>query len=124
MEWKLEERISEFEKTSIESTLAIHKFGYKANNESFKIFCEKLADFETMLEVAEETFPALRENIDSIKKSKLITLKKHTKLTDEATKHEEKAGELKNEASNISTVIEDQKKQKIKSKGLKRLLGM
>jgi len=124
MKWKVEERISEFEKTSIESTLAIHKFGYKADNESFKKLCESLSDFETMLEVAEETFPALRENMDAIKKAKMIVLKKHTTLSDEASKHEIKADNLKKQASNISTVIEYQKKQKIKSKGLKSLFGL
>lgn len=123
LKWTPEQRLSTLEKTSIECSLAVHKFGNDANEAHFNKFAESLSDFETMLEVAEETFPSLRFKMDEIKKQKLTVLKKQTLLKNEAKKHEEKAEQFKEKASNISTVIEKQQEATIKSKGLLRLLG-
>lgn len=122
--WKIEERISEFEKTAIEASLSIHKFGYKADNLSFQNLCEILSDNEIMLEVAEESFPNLRNNIDAIKRSKLLSLKKHTAIIDESQQLEVKANQLKEQASNLTKVIDQQKAAQIKSKKLFRLFNI
>lgn len=124
MKWTPEERISELEKAAIEVSLSVHKMGDNATAESFKKFTESISDFETMLETAELTFPTLRARIDTIKKAKLTTLKKHTVFTDEAEKHKSKADIANEKASKIKTVIESQQNQKVKSKGLLGLLGI
>lgn len=124
MKWSVEQRLSELEKASIETTLSIHKFGNQANDDNFKKMCEAFSDLETMLEVAEETFPAFRMKMDDIKKAKLTVLKKQTALTSQAQKHEAKADKKKEEALNVSKIIEKQVTDASNSKGLRKLLNM
>lgn len=80
LKWSVERRLSTLQQGSIETSLAVLKFGNEASEDNYKQLAEKLSDFETMLEVAEETFPALRADMDRIKKEKLITLKMQTKI--------------------------------------------
>ncbi len=110
LKWTPEQRLSSLEQISIETSLAAHKFGTKPDEERFNKLCESISDLETMIEVAEESFPKLRETADKIMKSKLVTLKKQTVLKNAAKKHEEKAVEKKKEALNLAKVIEGQKK--------------
>jgi hypothetical protein len=120
LKWSVERRLSTLEKTSIESTLAIHKFGNDASEINFNKLCESLSDFETMLEVAEETFPALRGKMDMIKKQKLTVLKKQGT----ANKLEEQAKKIKENALKLPEIIKEQEEQAKNSKGLKRLLNL
>ena len=124
LKWTVERRLSELEGSSIESSLAVHKFGNDANNVNFNKLAESLSDLETMLEVAELSFPHLRFKIDKIKKQKLTVLKKQTTISNEADKLEGKIVKLKTKASSLTSVIDKQKSEPIKSKGLKGLLGM
>ncbi|MGD2113404.1 MAG: hypothetical protein PVG07_00015 [Acidobacteriota bacterium] len=117
LKWSVEQRLSELERCSIDSTLAIHKFGNKADDDTFKKLCEAFSDYETMIEVAEETFPALRAEMDKIKKAKLTVLKKQG----QANKHQEKADQIKEEALNLGKIIEKQETDTKKSKGLRSL---
>lgn len=119
LKWTVEQRLSELERCSIDSTLAIHKFGNKADDDTFKKLCEMLSNYETMIEVAEETFPALRAEMDKIKKAKLTVLKKQG----QATKYEDKAKKIKEDALNLGKIIEKQKTEEGNSKGLRKLLG-
>lgn len=117
LKWTVEQRLSEFERTSIDVTLAIHKFGNKANDETFDKLAESLADFETMLETAEETFPSLRAKMDKIIKAKLTVLKKQG----QANGFKEKAKKIEEDALNVKNIVEKQQTEVKKSKGLKKL---
>ena len=121
LKWKVEQRLSTLQKTAIESSLAIHKFGNNATQEGFKKLCESLSDFETMLEVIEETFPALRSEMDLIKKEKLTVLKKQNVLNNQAKKLEGKAEEKKKKSINIPEIIKMQTEQKLKPNGIRKL---
>lgn len=120
MKWSVEQRLSELERTSIESTLSIHRFGNKADDDNFKKLCESLSDFETMLEVAEETFPRLRFEMERIQKAKLTALKKQG----QANNLKEKAKKIEEKAYKLPDIIEKQESQNPRSKGLKKLLGL
>lgn len=117
MKWSVEKRLSELERCTIDCSLAIHKFGNNAEMNNFTKLCESLSDFETMLEVCEETFPTLRFKMDEIKKAKLTVLKKQG----EATKFEEKAQAIKDQAIKIDEIIKKQVTDNSKSKGLRKL---
>lgn len=117
LKWSVEQRLSELERASIDTTLAIHKFGNKADDETFKKLCEAFSDLETMLEVAEDTFPALRFEMDKIKKAKLSVLKKQG----QANNYKEKANKIEAEALNVKKIIEKQQTEAKNSKGLKKL---
>lgn len=80
LKWSVERRLSTLQQGSIETSLAVLHFGNEATEANYKQLAEKLSDFETMQEVAEETFPALRADMDRIKKEKLLTLKMQTKI--------------------------------------------
>lgn len=120
LKWSIQRRLSTFEQASIESTLSIHKFGNEASQANFDNLCESLSDLETMIEVAEESFPALRGQMDVIKKHKLKALKKQT----EANKLEDKAKEIKEKALNLPDIIKQQEEQAKNSKGIKRFFKL
>lgn len=109
LKWKVEQRLSTLQKSAIETSLSVHNFGNGASEAHFLKMCETLSDLETMIEVAEETFPTLRHEMDRIKKEKLTALKKREKLNGEAKELEEKAEQKKEAASKVP---EEQKKKK------------
>ena len=115
LKWSIEERLIEFQKTALEVSLAIHNFGHKADNETFQRLNESLADFETMLETAEETFPNLRSSVEEIKKAKLIVLSKHTEINKEADKVQDKADKIREKAKNLKAVVKSQQEKKPKN---------
>lgn len=124
LKWSVERRLSTLEKSTIDSTLSIHNFGNGASEEHFLKFCEALSDFETMIEVAEMTFPALRPEMERIQKQKLTTLKKRSLLQNKSSELEKKAEAIKEKALNLPEIIKKQESEKIKSKGLKKLFGL
>ena len=101
LKWTVPQRLSTLEQTAIETTLNVHKFGNNANDPNFKKFCESLSDIETMIEVAEMTFPSLRAEMDTFKKQKLTVLKKQTALKEEADGLEKVAENKRQEASEV-----------------------
>lgn len=124
LKWDVTQRLETLEKTSIESSLTIHNFGHLATKDNFERLCDSLSDFETMLEVAEETFPALRQEIDRIKKEKLTILKKRSVLESQASDLEKKAKEKKEKSLKIPEIIKEQEEQKLKPNRIKRLFNI
>jgi len=101
MKWTPEKRLSTMEQTAIEASLSIHRFGNNATDPNFKKFCESLSDIETMIEVAELTFPSLRSEMNIFKKHKLKVLKKRTELYEEADGLEKVAENIRKEANEV-----------------------
>lgn len=124
LKWELIQRLETLEKTSIEASLAIHNFGHLATKDNFDKLCNSLSDFETMLEVAEETFPDLRSEIDRVKKEKLTILKKRSVLDNQANGLEKKAKEKKEKSLKIPEIIKQQQEQKLKPNGFKKLFNI
>jgi hypothetical protein len=89
LKWTVERRLSTFEKTAIETTLAIHNFGNNATEQNFNKFCESVADIKTMVEVAEQSFPLLRIRSEDIMKEKLTILDLRTQEKGEEPEEEE-----------------------------------
>ena len=121
LKWTLERRLSTLQQSTIETTLAIHVFGNKPTQDNFIKLSEALSDLETMIEVHELTYPALRQEMDKIQKQKLITLKKQNALESQASRLETKATEKKEAAAKIPDLIKKQKEQKAKNTIWKRL---
>lgn len=93
MKQPVERRLSTFEQITIESTLAIHKFGNQPTEQSLNNLCEMIGDLETMIEVFENTFEGVRDKINATKKAKLEHLKKISteQVEKEAAKKKEQA---------------------------------
>ena len=82
MKWTPERRLSTFERTAIETSLAIHNFGNGATETTFRKLSESVADIKTMIEVAELTFPILKAEAERIMKEKLVALDIRTQEED------------------------------------------
>ena len=91
MKWRIEQRLLTLQRNCIEAALHVHNFGDDSSDANFEKLCEHTSDIETMIEVLELTFPALRHKMELIRKRKLITLQKTTVLNEEAKKLEDKA---------------------------------
>jgi len=109
MLWNVEQRLSTFQKSAIEVSLAVNKFGTEASDANFNKLCENVSDIETMIEVIELTFAPLREEVERIKKQKLVVLQRTTRLNQEANGLEEKAGLIKKEASEVFQKLNQKK---------------
>jgi peptidoglycan hydrolase CwlO-like protein len=107
LKWKVEQRLSTMEQTAIETSLSVHKFGSNATEPNFKKLCESLSDIETMIEVAEMTFPTLRGEMDALKKEKLTVLKKQTALKEEAEEIDKKAEAIRKQASEVPQQVKN-----------------
>ena len=93
MKWTPERRLSTFERTAIETSLAIHNFGNGATETTFRKLSESVADIKTMIEVAELTFPILKAEAERIMKEKLVALDIRTQEEERAKANTEKAEE-------------------------------
>jgi len=93
MKWTPERRLSTFERTAIETSLAIHNFGNGATETTFRKLSESVADIKTMIEVAELTFPILKAEAERIMKEKLVALDIRTQEEERAKANTEEAEE-------------------------------
>ena len=110
LKWTPEQRLSTFEKSAIELSLAIHNFGNKPTDKTMNMLAEKIGDLETMAEVSELSFENLRQTIDVIKKEKLTTLQKQSRLIETAESLEAKAEEKR-------VLVSEYAKKKYKPQG-------
>lgn len=73
-EWPIEEQLRTLQACSAELSVAVHKFGVSANDETFKELCNCIADTKTMIEVQEDNIKGLKGNVETIMQDKLIKL--------------------------------------------------
>lgn len=119
LEWPVDKRLSTFEGISIEFSLAIHKFGMSATDETFQELCTSLAELKTMIEVHEESINGLKANSEAIMQEKLFTLDrrkqeeiKKKRESKRGAKLEDKPQDHEKELQAAEKRLQDKKKKK------------